>query len=315
MCLSNDEIVDRQERHMRLRSRLIKVDSAQENHQRNAMAKQSSPQSTCAADQKGDAQQQAKVSTCEEHPRAAVPEVPAGPLVISAGWGRTGTSSLKVALDQLGYSPCFHARFMPYITDLFDAMYDFAEGRRPDFPTKELFQQFNAAVDIPAPLIPLALEAYPDAKVILTVRDPDKWYESYVSSLLWLYQTWLFKPFAYILPMGQKLQAIGRWWLVWEFGNDTMSDKDACIKAYLQHNAHIRATIPPERLLEWEAKDGWEPLCRFLGHPAPEEPFPRKNEGASEMAWQIVRFIVFNPLAAMGLIKYQHKGPFDFDLV
>lgn len=54
---------------------------------------------------------------------------------------------------------------MPYITDLFDAMYDFAEGRRPDFPAKDLFRQFNAAVDIPAPLIPLVLEAYPDAKV------------------------------------------------------------------------------------------------------------------------------------------------------
>ena len=71
----------------------------------------------------------------------------------------------QVALDQLGYSPCFHARFMPYITDLFDAMYDFAEGRRPNFPAKDLFRQFNAAVDIPAPLIPLVLEAYPDAKV------------------------------------------------------------------------------------------------------------------------------------------------------
>ena len=71
----------------------------------------------------------------------------------------------QVALDQLGYSPCFHARFMPYITDLFDAMYDYAEGRRPDFPARDLFRQFNAAVDIPAPLIPLVLEAYPDAKV------------------------------------------------------------------------------------------------------------------------------------------------------
>ena len=57
-------------------------------------------------------------------------------------------------------------------------------------------------------------------------------------------------------------QAIGRWWLIWEFGDDTMSDKDACINAYLKHNAHIWATIPSDRLLEWEAKDGWEPLCR-----------------------------------------------------
>jgi hypothetical protein len=72
---------------------------------------------------------------------------------------------MQVALDKLGYSPCFHARFMPYITDLFDAMYDYAVGRRPDFPARRLFAQFNAAVDIPAPLIPLVLEAYPEAKV------------------------------------------------------------------------------------------------------------------------------------------------------
>lgn len=72
---------------------------------------------------------------------------------------------LQVALDELGFSPCFHARFMPYITDLFDAMYDYAENRRPDFPAKELFAQFNSTVDIPAPLIPLVMEAYPEAKV------------------------------------------------------------------------------------------------------------------------------------------------------
>lgn len=78
----------------------------------------------------------------------------------------------QVALDELGYSPCFHARFMPYITELFDAMYEMAIGKRSDkdFPAKELFSQFNAAVDIPAPLIPLVMDAYPEAKVGHLVR-------------------------------------------------------------------------------------------------------------------------------------------------
>ena len=57
-------------------------------------------------------------------------------------------------------------------------------------------------------------------------------------------------------------QAIGRWWLVWEFGDDTMADREACIKAYLRHNERIRASVPLEQLLVWQAKDGWEPLCR-----------------------------------------------------
>ena len=59
------------------------------------------------------------------------------------------------------------------------------------------------------------------------------------------------------------LQAVGRWWLLWEFGDDTMADREACIEAYLQHNAHIEASVPPEQLLVWQAKDGWEPLCRW----------------------------------------------------
>lgn len=71
----------------------------------------------------------------------------------------------QVALDDLGYSPCFHARFFPYLTEFFDTLYDHVTGRRPDFPAKRLFRQFNSAVDIPAPLIPMVMEAYPDAKV------------------------------------------------------------------------------------------------------------------------------------------------------
>lgn len=70
-----------------------------------------------------------------------------------------------MALDDLGYSPCFHARFFPYLPEFFETLYQYAVGRRPDFPTKRLFRQFNSAVDIPAPLIPLVMEAYPDAKV------------------------------------------------------------------------------------------------------------------------------------------------------
>ena len=62
------------------------------------------------------------------------------------------------------------------------------------------------------------------------------------------------------VPVG--MQAIGRYWLEWEFGDDTMSDKQACIDAYLAHNAHIKATVPPERLLVWRVQDGWGPLCR-----------------------------------------------------
>ena len=93
--------------------------------------------------------------------------------------------------------------------------------------------------------------------MILTVRDPEKWYASYTGSLLWLHRTWWFKPFAMILPMGRKMDAIATWWFTFAFGDDTMSDKQRCIDAYLAHNAAVRASVPPERLLVWDVKDGW----------------------------------------------------------
>lgn len=85
--------------------------------------------------------------------------------VIGAGWCRTGTSSLQVALHTLGYAPCFHSRLIPYLPELRDACYDYCTGRTRAFPTRHVFRQYRAAVDLPAALIPLLLDAYPDAKV------------------------------------------------------------------------------------------------------------------------------------------------------
>lgn len=104
------------------------------------------------------------------------------------------------------------------------------------------------------------------AQVILTVRDPEKWYASYTSSLLWLHTTWWFKPFAKVLPMGRKMDAIAAWWFKFAFGDEFMSDKQACIDAYLAHNAAIKAAVPADRLLIWDVKQGWEPLCKCVPH-------------------------------------------------
>lgn len=85
------------------------------------------------------------------------------------GWCRTGTSSLKVALDDLGFSPCFHGRFIPYLPEFRRQCYAYSVGRRTDFPVKDLLDQYRAAVDIPAGLIPLVLDAYPTSKVYIEV--------------------------------------------------------------------------------------------------------------------------------------------------
>lgn len=88
-----------------------------------------------------------------------------GPEVLGVGWCRTGTSSLKVALDILGFGPCFHGRFIPYLPELRKQCYAYGVGKNNNFPVVELFDEYKAAVDIPAGLIPLLLDAYPAAKV------------------------------------------------------------------------------------------------------------------------------------------------------
>jgi hypothetical protein len=85
--------------------------------------------------------------------------------VIGVGWCRTGTSSLKVALDTLGFGPCFHGRFIPYLPNFRRHCYAYAVRKQKDFPVQDLFATYRAAVDIPAGLIPLVLDAFPNAKV------------------------------------------------------------------------------------------------------------------------------------------------------
>ena len=85
--------------------------------------------------------------------------------IVGAGWCRTGTSSLKVALDALGYGPCFHGRFIPYLPDFREDCHAYATDKSSDFNVPKHFGRYRAAVDIPAGLIPLVLDAYPEAKV------------------------------------------------------------------------------------------------------------------------------------------------------
>ena len=89
---------------------------------------------------------------------------PKGLQVIGAGWCRTGTSSLKVALDTLGYDPCFHGRFIPYLPEFREDCYAYATSESKCFDVAKHFGRCKAAVDIPAGLIPLVLREYPEAK-------------------------------------------------------------------------------------------------------------------------------------------------------
>ncbi|HEY9879292.1 MAG TPA: sulfotransferase family protein [Leptolyngbyaceae cyanobacterium] len=192
--------------------------------------------------------------------------------VIGAGFGRTGTLSLKAALEMLGYGPCYHMIEVfahPEHIDLWNAATD------GEFHWDEIFDGFRAAVDWPACAFwqPL-LEYYPDAKVILTVRDPNRWYES---ALQTIYGATHRNPAADTPPIfiAQRAMA-GK--LVWErtFGG-RFDDRDHAIAVFNAHNEAVKAAVPANRLLVFEARQGWEPLCTFLGCPVPDAPFPNVN--------------------------------------
>jgi hypothetical protein len=188
--------------------------------------------------------------------------------VVGSGLGRTGTMSLKHALEQLGFSRCYHMVevFMnpPHIPLWIAA----AEGK-PDWDT--LFEGYAATVDYPGARFWRELAAhYPDAKVLHSVRDPEKWFEST--------QATIFAPSH--RARFDNMPEIRRFFETVVTTNElraSIDDREAMIAYFKRHTEAVKAAIPKERLLVWQASDGWEPLCKFLDVPVPATPFPREN--------------------------------------
>jgi hypothetical protein len=203
--------------------------------------------------------------------------------LIGAGWGRTGTLSLKIALEHLGFGPCYHMKAVIEASDGLDHVGAWDRA----FDTGELdlrvLKPFQSGLDLPMSNFWRELmEAYPEAKVILTVRDPDPWFKSLRMILEFNHRTeWLqfFSPW-----MARFHGMIGKVLVnMFPGGRDAAeADPEMAKAAFLKHNAEVIATVPPERLLVFNVKQGWEPLCQFLGVPVPESPFPHANS-ASDM--------------------------------
>ncbi len=195
--------------------------------------------------------------------------------VVGAGLRRTGTMTLKSALESLGFGPCHHmyevfanaATQVPY----WDAI---SRGETVDWDA--VFAGYRASVDWPSAHYYRALAAhFPDAKIILSRRDPERWYESMNETIL---KAMAAQAGATEHPMRFAYR------IVFEqtFGGDV--SKASAIAAFEAHNAAVIAAIAPERLLIFEASQGWKPLCAFLDVPEPETPFPRTN--SREEFWQ-----------------------------
>lgn len=188
--------------------------------------------------------------------------------VIGAGFGRTGTLSLKLALEQLGFGPCYHMIEVVRSAERGQHWIDAAEGRAVDWNT--VFAGYRATVDWPAcDYWRELVQAFPDAKVILSVRDPEGWYRSTQNTIFNEANRARIADNPHMLRI---MQAIAEH----NFAG-SLSDKDGLIAAFNRHNEAVRKAIPAERLLIYQAEQGWEPLCRFLGVPVPAEPYPAVN--------------------------------------
>lgn len=198
--------------------------------------------------------------------------------VIGAGFGRTGTMSLKTALEELGLGPCYHMIEVfdkPRHVELWQAA---GEGKPIDW--HELFDGYNSAVDWPTcAFYAQLMQAYPDAKVLLSVRDPERWYESVINTIYGTSRGVIGSP------LGPDDRTFSRMvnTVIWQgtFGG-AFEDKQHALAVFERHIQEVKDRVPADRLLVYDVKEGWEPLCRFLNVPAPtDKPFPRLNDTAA----------------------------------
>lgn len=185
--------------------------------------------------------------------------------VVGAGVGRTGTRSLKLALEQLLGGPCYHMVDVFAHPEHVPHWHEAARGRMPDWSA--LLAGHRAAVDWPASAFYAELaDAFPDALVLLSLRDPEAWWRSAQATIL---------PAIDSAGDGEWGRMV-RELLATRFTPDYL-DRDAAIAAFEAHNAGVRERIPSDRLLEWRAGDGWKPICEALDLPVPDQPFPHTN--------------------------------------
>jgi hypothetical protein len=189
--------------------------------------------------------------------------------IVGAGLGRTGTTSLDQALERLLGGPCYHFREVLHRPGDDAVWLDLLEhGQQPDWV--QWLDGFRATLDWPACAYWADIAAaFPDALVLLSTRESaDAWYASYAKTIV---------P---ILVDEKKFHRrahdVARRVTFDTFTADVTSP-DAVKRAYHEHNAKVRASVDPARLVEWHPGDGWEPLCAALGLPVPAEPFPHAN--------------------------------------
>jgi hypothetical protein len=187
--------------------------------------------------------------------------------VIGAGLGRTATFSLKFALEHLGVGPCYHmSEVLAAARRNIPLWLDVIKGR-PDW--NSIFEGYQSTSDYPACTYWRELaDYYPDAKVVLTVRDADSWFDSVSETI--------FSEQMQGSLAGSPAEEMMRGAVFGPFSG-RVKDRAFMTDWFNRRNQAVIDTLPAQRLLVYSPKQGWEPLCNFLGIAVPEGPFPRVN--------------------------------------
>ena len=212
--------------------------------------------------------------------------------VIGAGFGRTGTTSLREALVRLGFAPCDHMDENFARPERFVLWREAFERKQAGEPIdwRPLLANYRAIVDWPGAHFWRELtSSHPEAKVILTVRDPDRWYASTLATIS-NFRTRMRDDDSLLARVRVLLMCLGMPGMrkgfrfiddvIWQGTFDgRVREREYALRVFSEHNQTVQETIPADRLLVFDVKQGWEPLCQFLGVLVPAgEPFPHLSE-------------------------------------
>jgi hypothetical protein len=202
--------------------------------------------------------------------------------VIGAGYGRTGTMSLKAALEQLGFGPSFHMIDLVREPEPLPSWQAAAAGEPVDWT--EVLAGWESTVDWPGCTFwEQMADTWPDAPILLSVRDPDAWYRSCLNSIHAAKEMALrgeLEGGTEDAPDPAVVQFING--LIWNGTFDgRFLEKDYALDVFHRHNEDVRGKVPSGRLLVYEITEGWAPLCSFLGVPVPDGPMPHLNDTES----------------------------------
>ncbi|MCK5897347.1 MAG: hypothetical protein KAG20_11100 [Cocleimonas sp.] len=213
--------------------------------------------------------------------------------VVNLSLGRTGTMSLKHALEDLGLDKCYHFSDIFDHQDHIDIWRSLAKGEPIDW--EALFEGYQSTVYWSTSYdYQFLLDKYPEMKFILTVREPEAWYKSTFDTVYSLNRPTLLRNIKFKIKgmFDPELRKLYKLWkfqetLLWQNTfKGRFHDKDFAIQQFEQHIENVKKNVPAERLLVYKIQQGWQPLCDFLQLPVPETDFPRVNDTASFVEWR-----------------------------